>query len=336
MTGTDNVVAIPDSLMMSGSDRQPFGIRVQATGNIGVFAMNRIPGSCDGLMALPVSSLGKSYFAMCYYPARLKTQIAIVGSEASTVVTITLPTKHGVNDVLVPGDPNPKFGGQTFTVNVNAYEVVQLQSAGDLTGTRVESDKNIGLISGNVDTHVRLANTDQVDTSHLAEQMLPLDTWGKTYYIVPFPGRAQGDLIRMVVKEASTQVTVDNAAPVIVTDVGDLYSYKMANTVGPIVITSDKDMLLAQFALSQSPASSDKDPAMMVVAPAQQWRPMYTFSTGRSSASGQTHYMLIVIEAARLSLLQHNKVNVDISGWVTFPAPDNAFVGKAVPISPGS
>ena len=136
-------------------------------------------------------------------------------------------------------------------------------------------------------------------------------------------------------KEASTVVTVDTGTPVTVTSAGDLYSYKLSNTAGPTVVTSDKEMMLAQFALSQAPGSSNQDPVSMVVAASEQWRPQYTFSTSRAVLSGQTHYMLIVIESARLPNLMHNGVIIDITGWTAFPAPQNAFVGKAVSIQMG-
>ena len=55
----------------------------------------------------------------------------------------------GITDVFYGTGP-PKKGGNVFTVELDAYEVVQLQSSGDLTGTNMKSDKPIGVFSGNV------------------------------------------------------------------------------------------------------------------------------------------------------------------------------------------
>ena len=337
-TGIAASVAIPNDMMLSASQKSGVGIRVQTTQDVGVFGLSRVPNSCDGFMALPTATLGMEYYTVSFYPTSVKTEVVIVATEASTTVTVRLPDSTGVNDVLIPNDNVMKKGGQTFNVALNAYEALQFQSQGDLTGTKITADKKIAVLSGNVDTAVRMGQAQQEDTSHLMEQMVEVKSWGRLFFLVKFPGRSIKDSVKIITQEASTKVRIDGGGTggsefTILRD-GDFVTWDVLP--GKMLwIEADKDILVAQFALSRQVTDVNNDPAMMLVPPSGQWKPVYTFSTGRSAHAGQTHYMMLVIEDSRKTRLVYNEQPLATQVWTTFLNTPKQYVGSSVVIAPG-
>ena len=84
-------------------------------------------GSCDGFVALPVASLGVDHFALCFFPPDHQSEIGIVAVEDSTAVTVTLRSQTRPV-VSVVWDATTYRGGDTFTINMNRYDTVQLES----------------------------------------------------------------------------------------------------------------------------------------------------------------------------------------------------------------
>ena len=96
--------------------------------SIGVYAMSSAArGSCDGFVALPVSSLGSEHFALCYFPPDHQSEIGIVAVHPETTVSVTLrrQTRPGVR---VEWNGTMYAGGHTFTIDMDQYDTVQLQS----------------------------------------------------------------------------------------------------------------------------------------------------------------------------------------------------------------
>jgi len=78
-------------------------------------------------VALPVASLGREHFALCFFPPDHESEIGLVAVEDQTSVSVTLrrQTRPGVR---VEWNHMMYGGGHTFTINMNRYDTVQLQS----------------------------------------------------------------------------------------------------------------------------------------------------------------------------------------------------------------
>ena len=73
-----------------------------------------------------------------------------------------------------------------------------------MTASYITSDKIITVFSGNRRTSVKPGSSR--DT--LVDQMMPVDTWGSKFAIVPTPKRTTGDSVRFIGSESNTAVKI--------------------------------------------------------------------------------------------------------------------------------
>jgi len=136
-SGRSAMVDVPSELELRGTELSRKAVLVtvddddegdEGEGEIGVYAMSSAArGSCDGLVALPVSSLGVDHFALCFFPPDHQSQIGVVAVHPATTVTVTLrrQTRPGVR---VEWNQTMYGGGDSFTIDMDQYDTVQLQS----------------------------------------------------------------------------------------------------------------------------------------------------------------------------------------------------------------
>ena len=136
----------------------------------------------------------------------LNNEVLIVANDNSTQVTIT-PTQP----VVLPHDaqsnsPNITVSaGDRHTVTLHQRQTLLFNSVEDLTGTKIESDKPLTVISGhergNIPFNARFCE-------HLAVQVPPTITWGKYYLLAPFAQRHSGQVYKAVSEEATTSLSL--------------------------------------------------------------------------------------------------------------------------------
>ena len=130
---------------------------------------------------------------------------------------------------------------------INQYQLIQIQSEGDLSGLLIQADHKLAVFSGNIKTKVSpaapiLMQEDGVaDESSLIEQMPPMQTLGKRFYFGPFPNRTI-TLIKLVTTQDATTITI-RSTPVTLTSAGQTYTFRVES---PTVLISDKPVLVAQ------------------------------------------------------------------------------------------
>ena len=114
----------------TGTEMSRKAVLVTTSGveSVGVYAMSSAErGSCDGFVALPVSSLGTEHFALCFFPPDHQSEIGIVAVHDWTTISVTLRLQTRPS-VHVTWNQTTYTNGQTFTINMNRYDTVQLQS----------------------------------------------------------------------------------------------------------------------------------------------------------------------------------------------------------------
>ncbi|KAI8522098.1 hypothetical protein Bbelb_018520 [Branchiostoma belcheri] len=197
--GEVNTIHLPRTgVELRGSDTQNTGILVTATDEIVVYGVFAERASSDAYLALPTDVLGTEYFVSCYTPGNQPSQFGIVGVSDGTTVNI-VPTQ----DVTFGG--TAYTAGQTITVTLDRLQTLQVQSDADLTGSKITSDKNVAVLSGNLLVVVGI----QTGTGdHIVEMIPPVDTWGKEFATVPLTKRTNGDRFRVIAARDNTQVNV--------------------------------------------------------------------------------------------------------------------------------
>jgi hypothetical protein len=205
-------VIVPSALVIASGSETPDlrGVHVSASAPVTLSAVNHVPGSADASIVLPVVALGNDYLVATYDPFVLDpglsgpAELVVVAVEDSTTVEITpsAPTRAG------------RPAGTPFTVRLDRGMTYQLQSMGNLTGTRVRTlgtpCDRIAVFAGNVMALVDSCNS----VDHLYEQMLPRRSLGTEYRVVPFAARTGGDIVEIVASEDGTLVGVAGASPV--------------------------------------------------------------------------------------------------------------------------
>lgn len=188
------------------------GIHVYTKGeaDISVLVMNIVFGSSTGEY-LAYSYLDLEQEKYVYHTintnssssdSTLHSEVLIVANDNNTQVKIT-PTQP----VILPRDaqsnsPNVTVStGVRHTVTLHQRQTLLFNSLEDLTGTKIESDKPLTVISGhecgNIPFNVH-------NCEHLAVQVPPTITWGKNFLLTPFAARQHGSQVYKAVLSENT------------------------------------------------------------------------------------------------------------------------------------
>jgi choice-of-anchor A domain-containing protein len=311
-------VSIAEAMGNLPKGKSNYGIRVTSDNPISLYGLNRQLKHTDAFLAIPTISLGKKYYAMSYrgISTTNPSQLAVVGVYDNTKVEITAPVST-----------NAGSAGTKYTVVLNKMETYLLSSstsAGDLTGTLIQSDRPVSLTSGSKCSQVPYG---QDGCDHLVEMIPPVNTWGTKFITYPLAKRLKGDLIRILASENNTKVTVNGV--VVKTLAAGTYHDLMQTQVANKIETS-APVLVAQYALSQEFDDVVADPFMMLIPPTEQLLDAYTFAT--SDENIDDHYVNVVVRTADLSGLYLDGQPVNTS---LFTSIDATYSGAKIQITPG-
>ncbi|MCU0426567.1 MAG: T9SS type A sorting domain-containing protein [Candidatus Kapabacteria bacterium] len=314
-------------------------VRIEANDEVTVYALNQARFTSDAHLVLPVPALGRDHVIMSYFsdgsglpfvnnPGNdTPSQFAVVAVEDNTEVTIQ-PT--------VPTFPSQSTTTQTVRLQRGQSYLLQADTRigngrGDLTGSRVKATKPIAVFG----SHQRALLPIQfrsflTSRDHLVEQMPPVETWGKSVFLVPhaqpsFQADIGTDVYRVLAAYDNTIVQL-NGQPLDTLNAGEFYEAPL-NREG--WITANEQVLVAQFKKTGTPSgipggvgSQVGDPFMMVIPTVEQYDKGYRFINAQVRDVGAAgmqsfteHYVTIVVHA--------NGVNsMEFDGR---PIPTNSF-----------
>jgi len=207
---------------------------------------------------------------------------AVVAKEDDTEVTLSPSATGGT---VVAGAGVSATG--TGTITLDEGDVLQVASAtgggspdlSDLTGTRITATKPVQVIGGHSCTDIPY-NVYACD--HIEEAMLPIETLGTTYIVATpliAPATEKARMVRVIATEANTTVSYSPAqagAPTTLTNAGDYF--EISQSLATFEITSNKRVLVAEYALGQDAGpGATGDPDMVLAVPVQQYRTNYLF-----------------------------------------------------------
>lgn len=261
-------VTIPATAMVSAEDSVSVGkgIHIVADHEITVYFLSPDTPQYtnDGLLGLPVDILGTSYYVMGWYGYYYASHFAVVGTQEGTTVTITPGALMGTKPAGVP-----------YNVTLNAGDVYFISAASgssnDVTGTRIDANKPVGVVGGHRCANVPLGYGY---CDFLTEMMFPLTTWGRDYLVTPFKGPLHGDVLRVLAGYDDTQVSINGTVEATLS-AGQFYE-KIPFTT-PQVITTSKPALVAQFLTGSTYAGTVTDPSMCLIPPKEQYLSDYIF-----------------------------------------------------------
>jgi len=331
--GSVQVVPLPwTSLRTAGATTTlPSGAyRLRSTQPVTVYQFNPLEymvggyGSYtnDASILIPVTAWGKRYMVASrntweWNGFNIPGFYAVVAGDDGTTVNIT-PSATG--QAIRPGAGLTTNQG---SVVLNRGDVLQVLSAtptsSDLTGTIVESDKPIQVISGHSCTFVP-ANVGYCD--HLEESMFPVNTLAEEYIVSPpsLPTLPQPKpfFVRVIAAEPNITVQYDPAvaAPTNLTNIGD---YVEVDSGQAFRIAATGRILVSQYMKGQDAGGNSGDPAMALAVTTSQFRKSYLF---HSPVNYEYNYANIIAPAGA-------QVTLDGSPVTNFEAVSSTGFGVA-------
>ena len=220
--------------------------------------------------------------------------IGIVSAEDDTLLTIT-PTHN------VTIGTEPAKAGESVVVTLHKAETLLIAFIGDLTGTKVISNKPISFFSGDQCPYIPsgVPACDQI-----VEQLPPVEAWGRQFATVPLKTRQSFDVFRIVVAENSTMVNISCMLHNGTKGYTDTFSLNEVFFVDVNIhstnycwMEADKSILLLQFAVGQLADNVPSDPFMTLVPAVSHFISSFTLPVVNSSLNSFTHYLNIIIPA---------------------------------------
>ncbi len=285
-------VSIPAMAQVSAQESiERLAVHITADQPVSVYGLSSRFQTTDTYLGLPVNILGTEYRAVCYTKIQQSPEmlsgISIVATEDGTEVTIV------PRAITSTGRP----AGIPFKVRLSRGDVYSIVAKWevvgncDLTGTSISSNKKISVFSGHACAYI----PPKVEAcNHLIEQMPPVTTWGKHYYLGMLKERSRYTY-RVIASSDSTKVFEDSKL-IAILKAGEYY--ENLNAMKNTQITANKPIMVAQFAQGFKNGDSVGDPMMILVTPTQQFRTEYRFAT---PINGDWHHYVNVI-APRESL----------------------------------
>lgn len=308
-----------------------YGVHVYASDPIVVYAVTRFHYTSDGFLALPVSSLGKEYIVASYGDVAdnvqqyLPSYTSIVAAYDNTHVKFTL---GGTNSTRTAGGMNP---GESVDSVLNKGDVWLIASSGhasDLSGSKIESDLPVAVVSGNFCAYIPL---EAAACDFISEMELPTYTWSKSYHVSHICTRIKSDLIKIFAKEPNTIIyrdglqisTIANAGGLLNTGYLEMRTNNELTDIKSIVISGDKPISVTQYNPGQQDDNIPSDPFQMVLTPLQQYQKEIIFNTPGVNGDGFSHNFVNLV-------YQVSEANVMPDDLMFAKVENGAFVWRAI------
>lgn len=274
----------------------------------------------DGFLFLPTSALGQEYIVSSYAePTSLfntvaPSEVLVVSPFGDTRVTFTLGGNAGTKTAgegsgssgLVPG------GSKNYTMNEGDVLTISSYGTGaDLSGSRIVATKPVAVISGAFCTMIPPTSSFQTRCNYLGEQESPVHTWGKAYPVTKILGRQKNSFIKIVAKEANTQVYRNGQKIGTVRSVGGTVGNGFLDMriqegdVSSFMLTADKPISVTQYNPNKNDDNSQSEPFQMLLTPLEQFQKELFFGTPASENAKDfsSHHLNIIFELVDKDLL---------------------------------
>ncbi|NVB82700.1 MAG: hypothetical protein HOV81_30265 [Kofleriaceae bacterium] len=262
----------------------------------------------DASLLLPTNVWRARYYAAAWPNTGTTnpSELGVTAMHDNTMVTITAKASTDA------AQGAPAFmQGVAQTVMLNAGDVIEIAAFnGDLSGSLIDADKPVQVISGHFCAVVPDLSTPACD--HLEESMFPVDTLG-TQYVINAPAvttipNGKVEVIRIIATTANTALTYDPPqanAPTMIAQAGGFVD--LVGNSQSFKITADQKILVAQYMEGQSAGGNTGDPAMTLAVPVEQFRSEYLF---HAPTSYESNYVDVTAPVGATVMLDGTPLNL--------------------------
>ena len=299
---------VPRSFRMEETRIEKKGIEIKSTAEIAVIGANYAFASSDAFLALPTTTLGKTYVVATRLNSGGTSQnlvnIGIISQRDGTKVTITLKTK-GYFSYLGSTYTN----GQSFTITLAKLETFHLMHNNDLSGTIITSSYPIAVVSGSPCENIGVSHCD-----YLASFLLPVKKWGKQYILVPaIESKSTGDFYRVF---ASQETVVRSRGLTANLRRGEFLEIDLIKNELSSFVSCSKPCQVVQY-LKGSPLYHNQvnhDPSSIILPSTEQFASSYK-AVPMMKQEQFVHYIIIIIEEKNKDTLRLNKASNVKLNW---------------------
>ncbi len=315
--GVPWIVPIPSTLRLA-AERTVLngGFRVVSSDpliplNVTLRVPRQAEASDDTARLLPVSELGTRYLINAYQSSlpNEPSLYAVIATEDGTTVRAGRPCGAGP-DVTVLNR------GQVWQVFCGWRDVPN-----DVTGAEITSDRPVAVLAGNSDAWVP---TTHLSGDFIVEQMAPVVSWGRDFYVVPSPLGPRAvpgahDIVRVLASGPGTVVFDDGGlrVPFAVAGAGAFFDAPVSS---PVRITADVDVDVQQFATGVE-MSDMGDPFMASVPAVTHWGPGARAYIPAYYTLG--NFLTIMTESAATGSVRLD--GAPVTGWRPLPGGTHEF-----------
>ncbi|MES2431647.1 MAG: gliding motility-associated C-terminal domain-containing protein [Bacteroidota bacterium] len=239
--------------------------------------------------------------------------------------------------------------GVPFIITLNKGEVFNAlgtlfatRSGNDLTGTKIKSldcSKKIAVFNGNGRVILRsdVCSGASQGSDNFLQQIFPKVAWGTKYLTSPLTG-IENSLYRIVVQDPlTTDVTVNGTlldkSLLLPASATEKFYYEYP-TNATLSITSNKPVMVAQFALSNPCNDSKGDPEMIILSPtAQAIKEVTVYSAINYSID--INYINAIVKKTAGGTVNFSLDGVDVSSQFTAHPGDNDYAYASFEVTGG-
>ncbi|XP_072046685.1 uncharacterized protein [Amphiura filiformis] len=251
---------------------------LRSSGKVSVHAVDNELANGDGFAVLPTSQLGTQYYVASYKPSLLDypSFFCISSLYSKTSIYIKTPAENE-HQVILEENESYRFDGSAFE---------------DLSGTLVQSDKPIAVISG---VWTRVPENITCCAGGLLEQLPPVHSWGYNFILSAFLSLNSGYVYRVYAVNMS--VIQENG---ISTRIAANSIYETDVTADTVVsLTSDHPIMVVQYMKSNDGYLNEPGgPSMLIVQPITSFTGNVIFPVIEYTSTHfrHTYYINIVID----------------------------------------
>ncbi|HEY6170951.1 MAG TPA: T9SS type A sorting domain-containing protein, partial [Candidatus Kapabacteria bacterium] len=290
----------------------------------------------------------------------------VIGTQNGTTVTITptVTTQGGKHPGVYTG-AGANWLPQPYTISLNKGQCYMVKSACennqyDITGSIVESDKPIAVISGHENAGIGNVGGRTVEgRDYMVEQMMPVEHWASTGYVSipyvdsdPYNGHATGENYRIITYDSAVSNVSFYQAGFAGAKNYQLERYKSEDAFEvevPVDFVSDSIPFMV-YQIDQTNQSSKQPfprPSMAQIIPISRWKNAYLwFVPSNVDERLQAYYINIIAPKAKFDSIFVSKggqkdVLIGQAGLSVVKVYQNIpnhpeLIGKTFKVVPGS
>ncbi|XP_039369922.1 IgGFc-binding protein-like isoform X2 [Mauremys reevesii] len=186
-------VRLPESVGIKGTTKFYNVVLVKADKDISVVSVSNKHVSPETTVLYPVSSLGNEHYIVTPSAQSLDSypEFSVMTYEDRNSVKIHVKG-------MLRYEKNVYSSGNKLEIKLRAFQGYQFQGIGDLSGTRIVSEKPVAVLVGQV------CFCNNIKCNHVFEQLLPVCSWGTTYIIPPLPWQIVDEMVYITASQSTT------------------------------------------------------------------------------------------------------------------------------------